>query len=100
MTSAISSSGFSGWRHIRRLETHENSSEHTKCSTIWITQRDKKLVLDKQLLELIQTETTYYRKGLAFRGYDEKFGSLHNGNFMGALELLAEFDSFLQEHIK
>ncbi|GFU11699.1 zinc finger MYM-type protein 1 [Trichonephila clavipes] len=35
-------------------------------------------------------------RGLAFRGTEEGFGSPYNGNFMGALELLAEFDPFIQ----
>ncbi|GFX10806.1 zinc finger MYM-type protein 1 [Trichonephila clavipes] len=39
-------------------------------------------------------------RGLAFRGTEEVFGSPHNGNFMGALELLAEFDPFIREHIE
>ncbi|GFV62547.1 zinc finger MYM-type protein 1 [Trichonephila clavipes] len=39
-------------------------------------------------------------RGLAFRGKEEGFGSPHNGNFMGVLELLAEFDPFIREHIE
>jgi len=37
-------------------------------------------------------------RGLSFRGHDEKFGSLHNGNHLMSL-LIAEFDPFLAEHI-
>ncbi|GFU04207.1 zinc finger MYM-type protein 1 [Trichonephila clavipes] len=33
-----------------------------------------------------------------FGGTEEVFGSPHNGNFIGALELLAEFDPFIREH--
>ncbi|XP_071042416.1 zinc finger MYM-type protein 1-like [Parasteatoda tepidariorum] len=39
-------------------------------------------------------------RDLAFRGSEEVFGSPHNGNFMGALELLAEFDPFIRKHIE
>lgn len=39
-------------------------------------------------------------RGRPFRGQDEKFDSLHNGEYMMSLELIAEFDSFLAEHIK
>ncbi|GFS99845.1 zinc finger MYM-type protein 1 [Trichonephila clavipes] len=42
----------------------------------------------------------YVVVGLAFRGTEEGFGSPHNGNFIGALELLAEFDPFIREHIE
>ncbi|GFW27925.1 hypothetical protein TNCV_768051 [Trichonephila clavipes] len=38
-------------------------------------------------------------KSLAFRGTKEFFGSSHNGNFMGGLELLAE-DNLVALHFK
>ncbi|GFT84113.1 zinc finger MYM-type protein 1 [Trichonephila clavipes] len=38
--------------------------------------------------------------GLAFRCTDEVFGSPHNGSFIRALELRAEFDPFIREHIE
>ena len=38
-------------------------------------------------------------RGLAFRGSDETVGSPHNGNYLGALELVSKFDPFLAEHI-
>ena len=39
-------------------------------------------------------------RGLPFRGDDERFGSLHNSNYMLVLELISEFDSFLAKHIE
>ncbi|GFV00822.1 hypothetical protein TNCV_1386371 [Trichonephila clavipes] len=39
-------------------------------------------------------------RGLAFRGTEEVFGSPHNGSLICALELLAELDPFLREHIE
>ncbi|GFU75619.1 zinc finger MYM-type protein 1 [Trichonephila clavipes] len=50
--------------------------------------------------EDILPNQTVFRKCLAFRGTEEICGSPHNGNFMGALELLAEFGAFIREHIK
>ena len=38
-------------------------------------------------------------RGLAIRGHENKFGSTHSGNFVMSLELIAEFDPFLQNHI-
>ena len=38
-------------------------------------------------------------RGLAFRGEDEILGSQHNGNYLGILELLAQFDPFLSSHL-
>ena len=39
-------------------------------------------------------------RGLAFRGSSDLVGSPQNGNFLGILELLAEYDIFLPEHIQ
>ena len=36
---------------------------------------------------------------MPFRGTDEIIGSKHNGMFLGILELLAQFDPFLAQHI-
>ena len=38
-------------------------------------------------------------RGLAFRGKNELIGSSNNGNYLGILELLSEYDTFLAEHI-
>ena len=39
-------------------------------------------------------------RGLAFSGSSELAGSPQNGNFLGILELLAEYDTFLAERIQ
>ena len=39
-------------------------------------------------------------RGLPFRGDDEIIGSVHNGNYLGTLELLSQFDPFLKEHMR
>lgn len=39
-------------------------------------------------------------RGLAFRGENETLGSPKNGNYFGILELVAEYDEFLNNHIK
>lgn len=38
-------------------------------------------------------------RGLSFRGHDENIGSIHNGNFLMVVELLAKFDPFMSQHI-
>ncbi|GFW05173.1 zinc finger MYM-type protein 1 [Trichonephila clavipes] len=82
---------------------------------IWLTRKENKSVLDKQLKEQLRKDTEYYHnvlklvvavvkylafKGLAFRCTEEVFDSPHNGSFICALELLAEFDPFIREHIE
>ena len=38
-------------------------------------------------------------RGLSFRGDNERFGSPNNGNYLGLLEPVAKFDSFLLAYI-
>ncbi|KAF7654104.1 hypothetical protein LDENG_00073980 [Lucifuga dentata] len=78
-------------------------------------QRTKGSAIDAHLMQQLDVEFKYWRdilkrvvavikflgeRGLVFRGDDELFGSTHNGNFLGILELLSQFDPFLAEHIK
>ena len=39
------------------------------------------------------------QRGLPFRGSDEKVESVHNGNYLGLMELIAKFDPMLALHI-
>ena len=39
-------------------------------------------------------------RGLPFRGENQIIGSAKNGNYLGILELLREFDPFMKEHLK
>ena len=39
-------------------------------------------------------------RGLAFRGDEEKLDSVHNGNFLGFIEVLAKYDPVLDDHLK
>ncbi|KAL4104368.1 hypothetical protein QTP88_019669 [Uroleucon formosanum] len=70
--------------------------------------------IDHQLILQIQTEINYLKevltrvaavvkslssRGLAMRGHEDKIGSTHSGNFGMSLELIAEFDLFLKNHI-
>jgi hypothetical protein len=38
-------------------------------------------------------------RGLAFEGNDSRLGSPSNGNFLGILEVISEFDPFLKQHM-
>ncbi len=70
--------------------------------------------LAQQLEKQIQEECDYWEhvlrcviavictlaeRGLAFRGTEERFGSLQNGNFLDLLERISQFDQFLAGHI-
>ncbi|CAF4364576.1 unnamed protein product, partial [Didymodactylos carnosus] len=40
------------------------------------------------------------KRGLAFRGSNQIIGDNHNGNYLGCLELISNFDPFLHGHLK
>ncbi|XP_043271756.1 zinc finger MYM-type protein 1-like [Venturia canescens] len=107
--------GFNDWKNAHsRVAQHENSSTHKSC-ILKMKQRGNVLGrIDQRLTAQLNEETTYWRnvlkrvaatikalasRGLPFRGHDEKFGSANNVNYLMSLELLAEFDPFLADHI-
>ncbi|GCB86071.1 hypothetical protein scyTo_0026691 [Scyliorhinus torazame] len=91
------------------------SMEHKRVMLCWITRKSNKKAVDQQLEEQMKKTIQYYfevlkkvvavikflsERGLAFRGHEEKWGSPNNGNFMGAIELIAEFDPFVHEYLE
>ncbi|KAM6558421.1 uncharacterized protein LOC115716398 [Cannabis sativa] len=111
--------GFSDWVHIgERLREHEISMEHVKNMTTWYELRlrlQKNQTIDKATQRLIEKEKDHWKKvlqriilivkflakhNLAFRGSNEKLYQNGNGNFLGLIEMLAEFDPVIQEHVK
>ncbi|XP_046752385.1 zinc finger MYM-type protein 1-like [Diprion similis] len=109
------SAGFNDWKNANsRVAQHENSATHKLCI---LSMKERGNILgriDQRLTAQLDDEITYWRnvlkrvaatikalasRGLPFRGHDEKFGSSNNGNYLMTLELLAEFDPFLADHI-
>lgn len=108
--------GYTDWNNVhQRLKEHEESKPH-KTSLITFSQRSNLAnSLNAKLADQVQNEIDYWNqilkrvvsvtkslssRGLAFRGHDEKFGSLQNSNYMMCLELPAEYDHFLAMHIE
>ncbi len=88
--------------------------KHHSCSKATFMRSLIKGKVDSHLCTQIKDKMAYWKnvlkrvvavikklssRGLALRGHDEKFGSVHNGNFMMCLELLAEFDPFIATHM-
>ncbi|KAL4105277.1 hypothetical protein QTP88_020530 [Uroleucon formosanum] len=112
---SFASKGFSNWKRADELiSLHENSLKH--CSNILsLKNRGQTLQrIDQQIIQQIENERMYWinvlkrivaivktlaLRGLAFKGRTSKIGCSCNGNFMMALELLAEFDPFISNHI-
>ena len=109
----VSKNGFSDWRNTNRVDQHGNSNAHKSCVLTYIT-RKSEINISDSIVKQVQSEISYWRnvlkrvisttrllaeRGLSFRGSDEKFGSLSNGNFLGVIELLSEYNQFLAAHI-
>lgn len=106
-------SGFSDWRHPERISDHEKSANH-RHSMLTLLHRTKNVgTVDASLRRQRDAEGKYWKdvfrrivavikflseKGLPFRGNDEHLCSSSNGNYLGLLELIAQFDPFLREH--
>lgn len=108
--------GYSNWKNAAaRLIEHETSKLHLN-SVIDYAQRTKRCrQIDQELTHQAEIFAKYWRevlkrlisvivfiseRGLAFRGENEILGSPQNGNYMGILELLAEYDDFLRGHLE
>ncbi|XP_063950079.1 uncharacterized protein LOC108221621 [Daucus carota subsp. sativus] len=98
--SLLASEGLSDWKHIsERLRQHENSTEHMKNMFNWNEMRvrlDKNETIDIDLQEAITKEKDRWRQV----GSNEKLYQDSNGNFLGLIEMIAEFDVIMQDHVR
>uniref|UniRef100_A0A8C1QLR1 TTF-type domain-containing protein n=1 Tax=Cyprinus carpio TaxID=7962 RepID=A0A8C1QLR1_CYPCA len=108
-------SGYADWKHPERVSAHEKSASHRESMLAFLRRSRNVGTVDALLRQQRDDEAKYWRevlqrvvavikflsvRGLAFRGEDELLGSLRNGNYLGLLELIAEFDPFLKEHLE
>ncbi|KAL6184266.1 hypothetical protein ACLB2K_045670 [Fragaria x ananassa] len=119
LQSQLAHDGLRDWGHLAfSLKTHERSPEHVNNMFIWVDLRlrlEGNQVIDKVLQHQISKETKHWRKilrrlfsivkylakqSLAFRGNNERIYEESNGNFMALVEMVAEWDSTLKEHIR
>ncbi|XP_062005752.1 uncharacterized protein LOC133722916 [Rosa rugosa] len=117
--SQLASEGIRDWKHLgTTLNLHENSSEHLINLRTWVELRvrlNKNQTIDKELQELIKKDTEHWKEvmvrivavvkclaknNLAFRGTNEKIYEDSNGNFLGLLEMIAEFDPIMKQHFR
>jgi hypothetical protein len=115
----LATTGFNDWAHLsERLREHETSADHVLNMTAWYDLRNrlqKNQTIDKFAQRQLEKEKEHWRKvlfrivaivkflgkhNLAFRGHNSKLYEDSNGNFLGLVEMLAEFDPVIQEHIR
>ena len=109
----------SKWKRLfDRLPLHENSINHKQCYLEWrqleIRLSDKSSI-DNQLITRINTDISKWmellhriidvilflgQRGLSFRGDTDAVGDVHNGNFLGIIELISHYDPILREHVR
>lgn len=107
---------FCDWKHAsNRLISHGTFKDHLN-SVIKLTARSKELGrIDTELANQSEEVNNYWHsiikrlvsviqficeRGLVLRGQNETVGSPKNGNYLGILELLAEYDKFLKQLIE
>ncbi|KAL4126023.1 hypothetical protein QTP88_010255 [Uroleucon formosanum] len=111
------SRGFINWRNCyKNVGDHEKSSSHVKSIQTWyfrISNNGQSRIdniVQKQITDslsywknvlhrIVETLKFLTSRGLAIRGSNETLGSVHNGNYLGCLELIAKFDPFISQHL-
>lgn len=110
--------GFSDWQNTQRsFKSHENTKQHLLSDLTYRTRVNNSRVstIEANFMTQAQQEMDYWRnilkrivavikflgsRGLPFRGAEQKCGSIRNGNFLGILDLLSEFDPLIASHIE
>ena len=104
------------WAHAyRAMEAHEACHMHRQNIINHSSRANTDSRVDSQITQQTAQQENYWlevlkrcvsvirflvERGNAFRGSNETVGSPHNGNVLGIMELLAEYDTFLAAHIQ
>lgn len=119
LKSQLANEGFSDWSHVNaRLKEHEVSADHITNMATWYDMRlrfDNNQTIDKVAQRELEKEKDHWKKelfriilivkflakhNLAFRGTNSKLYQDSNGNFLGMVEMMSEFDPVIQEHVR
>ncbi|KAL7618807.1 uncharacterized protein LOC111896889 [Lactuca sativa] len=111
--------GYAVWHHVTtRVKEHEISLDHLTNRNKWFDMHkilNLNETIDKVQHEQFKKERDYWKQvllriiavvkflathNLAFRGSNEKLYKKGNGNFLGVIEMLEDFDPVIKEHVR
>ncbi|GFW05201.1 zinc finger MYM-type protein 1 [Trichonephila clavipes] len=109
--------GFKDWKHLAEiLNQHETSKKHIQSQKSWIELRmqysktidshSQRLITAEinnwyeVLLRIVATIKMLAQNCLAFRCTSDKLYDFGNGNFLQIIQLLAQFDPVMEEHLR
>jgi hypothetical protein len=114
----LANEGYNDWIHLAtQLKELEKSPDHVLNMTTLYELRSRlqsDQAIEKTTQRQLEKEKDHWRKvlfrivcivkflakhSLAFRGTNSKLYEDSNGNFLGLIEMLAEFDPIIQEHV-
>ena len=111
--------GTNDWKNVSAfLKEHEKSADHLANMAVWRTLQQRLQTgkaIDHVNQELFVNEVNKWReilkrliaiithlaeRNLAFRGHSEKLYEHGIGNFLGQVQLMAQFDPVMRDHVK
>lgn len=110
----FSNDGFNDWKHTNLIQQHETTKYHSEAARLYVKRSLEAGKLNSLLTKQINDEVQYWRdvlkrvftvvsflasRGLPLRGSNQHIGSVNNGNYLGIMELISEYDPFLRSHI-
>ncbi|CAH2295706.1 zinc finger MYM-type 1-like [Pelobates cultripes] len=119
VTTSLTRGGYNDWKNLsQNLSIHEKSNSHIVAIRDW-NELSRRFgcgkTIDAASQRLLANETQHWqdvvkrligivkylgRQSLAFRGSRDTLYSDNNGNYLQLVEMLATFDTVMQEHLK